>query len=645
MSKYVREIDSLDGLRDTPTSDAAAAHVRTPTGQSGVFVPMDGDPFGNGDDGGIALQATDGTWWVRKDAITSPINVAWLGGDEQALNTALSNFDTVTVPDGVTIRAEQEITLPEGTTLLGPGKIEFSPASDFQDAIGFGSSDDIRVEGLTVEHVNSRPGTNLIQGLQPSDSTTAAGNIQIINNTLINPTQHGVELSSNVQASDTPLGPNTAVGYEDFLIRGNDIRGAGSLGVILFGYCTDGIIANNRIEGSGSTINIKIDIFSSGITVTENLCESGIAVEGGSNNIRVSDNTAEFVQLIFGTYSTAAGANGEPWYTVDNVSVLNNTLTGSGQAGVRLWGHNGHGDDSQTGAPYDHESRPRDLIDDCRIENNTIREPDESGVWGQFVGPNTVIRNNQIVAPGQNPSSGQGNNGVYLEKSVRTTVENNDILNSVGPSIRIDGESSEFSNGIEIVRNRILNEQDTGQFRWDILLAGNTENIRVGKNRIETVGGYALRFEDPCENLITERNFYPTQPTQSYASILSGVTYAPGRKRSGIKRIDLGTSQTYLFQGGFLSIGDVDYRQIRVTDVEILYLQPDTQGGSATLEIGNPQTTDQIVSVSSLSNNSQFDTQAPAVNNSRVETDPLILTVTGGSTDAVVGVDVGLTEV
>jgi len=86
MSKYVREIDSIQQLRNTPTSDAAAAHVRTPTGKSGMFVPMDGDPFGNGDDGTDVLQASNGTWWVRQ---------ATVGGRPTADNLASG-----TIPDG-----------------------------------------------------------------------------------------------------------------------------------------------------------------------------------------------------------------------------------------------------------------------------------------------------------------------------------------------------------------------------------------------------------------------------------------------------------------------------------------------------------------------------------------------------------------
>jgi len=127
MSKYVREVDSIDGLRDTPTSDAAAAHVRTPTGQSGTFVPMDADPFGRGDDGAVAVQARDGAWWVRESYFTNEsVSVKDFGakGDgsdaTQAFKDAVSKAQKITSGTQVSPQAGigVEIYVPRGTYLL-----------------------------------------------------------------------------------------------------------------------------------------------------------------------------------------------------------------------------------------------------------------------------------------------------------------------------------------------------------------------------------------------------------------------------------------------------------------------------------------------------------------------------------------------
>jgi hypothetical protein len=72
MSDLVRDVDSIDQLRRTPTDPPTAAYVRTPTAQAGVFVPYTADPIGNGDDGHDAVQNSDGNWWVRKEALAAP---------------------------------------------------------------------------------------------------------------------------------------------------------------------------------------------------------------------------------------------------------------------------------------------------------------------------------------------------------------------------------------------------------------------------------------------------------------------------------------------------------------------------------------------------------------------------------------------
>jgi hypothetical protein len=64
-------------------------------------VPFDSDPFGNGDDGATALQASDGTWWVRKEAKNGISRPEWWGfsennspeGNSNALEKAIDFVD------------------------------------------------------------------------------------------------------------------------------------------------------------------------------------------------------------------------------------------------------------------------------------------------------------------------------------------------------------------------------------------------------------------------------------------------------------------------------------------------------------------------------------------------------------------------
>lgn len=157
MSKYVREIDSIQQLRNTPTSDAAAAHVRTPTGQSGVFVPMDADPIGNGDDGVVALQASDGTWWVRKKATEGTVWLAWYGiggsDDTNAINTARDTAEQI----ADTLLGDQTATLKlrddKSATYNGELVVSNGVQVDLKGELIFGGT---APQGLTLGDTSSQ---------------------------------------------------------------------------------------------------------------------------------------------------------------------------------------------------------------------------------------------------------------------------------------------------------------------------------------------------------------------------------------------------------------------------------------------------------------------------------------------------------
>jgi len=164
MSKYVREIDSIQQLRNTPTSDAAAAHVRTPTGQSGVFVPMDADRFGRGDDGAVALQASDGTWWVRSNAQRGhAVDVREFGAVPDSDGTAGSGTDSTNA-----FQAAVDWAIDNGHALKVPPN-----ASD--PSLGYRITQPIVVQGdeLIISGVSPRPKiyktTNETSGLPTTD--------------------------------------------------------------------------------------------------------------------------------------------------------------------------------------------------------------------------------------------------------------------------------------------------------------------------------------------------------------------------------------------------------------------------------------------------------------------------------------------
>jgi hypothetical protein len=76
-------VSQLSDLRST-SSTSTGELVQVSSDGGGLFVAKASDPFGNGDDGIDVLQASDGTWWVRR---------AMLGGRTNASNLSKGIVD------------------------------------------------------------------------------------------------------------------------------------------------------------------------------------------------------------------------------------------------------------------------------------------------------------------------------------------------------------------------------------------------------------------------------------------------------------------------------------------------------------------------------------------------------------------------
>jgi hypothetical protein len=116
---------------------------------------MDADPFGRGDDGAVALQASDGTWWVRKSELkgqaleAASFGVSGAKGPDAnatALNLAIQSSSVVKLPKNATINVNKVeiksscLIKGRGATLNGHEESIFSVESN--------------IESLKVENVN-----------------------------------------------------------------------------------------------------------------------------------------------------------------------------------------------------------------------------------------------------------------------------------------------------------------------------------------------------------------------------------------------------------------------------------------------------------------------------------------------------------
>jgi len=116
------DVEELVDLRDLSTGAGSAAHVRAPENQAGVFVPMASDPFGNGDDGAVALQTAEGNWWVRQKAFDQTRKIEWYGADETA--TASENAFAIQDAIDAAEAVNAQVTSDTGKTYVVDSRID-----------------------------------------------------------------------------------------------------------------------------------------------------------------------------------------------------------------------------------------------------------------------------------------------------------------------------------------------------------------------------------------------------------------------------------------------------------------------------------------------------------------------------------------
>jgi len=151
----------VQNLTDLRNYGGSAGHVVAVGGdRGGLFVARDSDPLGNGDDGAVAVQATDGTWWARRSVLRGePLDVSVFGTDQSAVRSALD--------------VSKEIRLTPGTYT---GQININePGSVVHVA-----------EGVTVQLPDSTVGNNDTSGpaalLISADGVDVRGRVTVDGN-------------------------------------------------------------------------------------------------------------------------------------------------------------------------------------------------------------------------------------------------------------------------------------------------------------------------------------------------------------------------------------------------------------------------------------------------------------------------------
>lgn len=430
----IRNVENISDLRNVSTNGIRAARVTDDT-QGGVFIPKQNDPFGNGDDGATALQAGDGTWWVRQAALEGPIRGRWFGIDGSGtdrtseLSSMLSfggreyvldangtlRVGNVTVPDGATFRITGGTTVKEavdGTSSplieLGEGASlingSFEGSADGSTPLIKGQNDDVEIRGCEIVdapekavQVNNNARSK-ISGLTiknpGSDAIYAAfcSDVHVLN-CYVEDARHAVYFWGGDSGSST-----TVDGQRGEVSNVDAVR------------CATGFFSSlwAEVTVTGMTVydveDVGID-FEGGrhLTATGNVVKeaknAGISVFNGTSQVSIVGNTIENDGSVYTTGDLFGisfyGQNG----THTRVTVTGNTIY-----------------NNQTQSIKSSEGQ----IDDSTISNNEI-EHDSNGpaVWINE-GERVAIKGNQI-------RTGSGPDGVRLQNCNECLVFGNFI--------------------------------------------------------------------------------------------------------------------------------------------------------------------------------------------------------------------------
>jgi hypothetical protein len=310
------EVANISDLRDLPTTDGSAAYVRGPGGQSGVFVPFDSDPFGNGDDGATAVQASDGAWWVRKLVPGEPVKGDWFSGSDAAAFRAVLDAASAV---GVNANIESTYDLgdstesvPSGVVVEGSGTIENGTLDVSGTALS--TSSDLSADAAKGDsEVTVADGSKFTAG--DVVEITASPN-RHNNDTKLAPRElHVVEgISTNTLTLETALKRDFITGFttepnvtvistvDDAGIDGPEI---GTGGILQYGH-------NRNLTLKCKLTDDKL------VTTTEGACQS-VDLE---LNVNAPNSTANVLVQLY------------------NVSDVNGSVVvrGGGKDGVRIWG-------------------------------------------------------------------------------------------------------------------------------------------------------------------------------------------------------------------------------------------------------------------------------------------------------------------
>lgn len=484
-------VSQLSDLRSTSASSTGEL-VQVSSDNGGLFVAKASDPFGNGDDGATALQASDGTWWVRREALADePIKAKWYGLEEgsgvdntSALQTALDHFLRVELPDGDYGEISTPITLRAGHKITSDGT--FRVAS----ALGSGVTDDV------FKHT-----------IDATVETTTSASIAAKDRTI-------------------PVNDESAFSVGD-LIKLDDSDSAGSGNYEKSEYCVIAginageILTSNPIfyqHGSGKDIE-RYDqdpapsVSGVDITLTDDE-HQGMLIQGinprvANCTMRAPNSAGRRGIKVFGKNPVAENCRG--------VSLTYSQAIGQGY-GVSITGVGG----TVRGGTFENVRHPV-TSPDRSVLSKALRITDVQ-VVGHDGTQNTIDLHANVAY-----SSIQGctiSNGGILIRSGYVTVHDNEITNNGAAStaLRLLNDKQAIHKRVKITENRIIARGNSNPALWlqeaitDSVVKGNHV---IGRNMSASTFDLGRGAGVASKNSVIEEN-YVSSDTQTTVRLFGG---------------------------------------------------------------------------------------------------------------------------
>jgi len=488
-----RTVENISDLNSTSTQKTRMVGVEGPTVQSGLFLPFDNDPIGDGDDGSTVLQSSNGEWWVRRDTqIRGAINVKWFGAKDgedittelkDALNKASTTNGFCYLPSG-NYKYSSTIEIPDGVVLVGDGKEKTKLTLKDGSASNLTSYSTSNIKGGTNDmypHFTTEQGvggtTNIeVRNIQIQGNTAGTSGPRTEAGLWINDAENVVVENCRIEdVRDDLSSTNISNQYRSFCVcvtdssrvtvRGGNYNRAGYEVIGVRGGTTDSVIQGIK-STQVTASNGRHTIQTSDIPQPERIKIRGNVLIGGNSRI-INDTSL-------------------------HITISDNIVKNSNDAAIEVLTI-----DTSPSGGSNNQAKDTSIVDNIvegGLEGIKVRSIDTAN---NLPTEEVIISNNQINAPGQ---------GIFITDTVDAVISANRIVSTDANGIRVKDENLSQTSRINIRKN-IITSNDTSNVNGEgaAVSVGTARNIDVVGNH-QKFGRIGVFVESGADKMLIADN-------------------------------------------------------------------------------------------------------------------------------------------